>query len=170
MDTPTTKRTAIGSGIGAIVGWLFGGPIGAVGGAAIGGAFSTFSGEYASGVITPKRRLIFARAMETIKDPIELRKLADVFEAQGLTTEARLLRKRASLRELPPETRERRKAAFRRAMASTDPKDILRAAEAFEQEGAIDAAKMLRAHAVAAQTDPSPPGKQVASSRRAQYT
>ena len=144
-----TPRAGVGAGIGALIGFLFGGPVGAGIGALVGGGVAHASGDPGKGVMTPKRKLIYTRAMESIKDPEELKKLADAFAAEGLVGEASLLRKRAALRELPDTTKDKRRAYFRKAMASDKPEVILEVATAFEKEGAIDAGKTLRDHAEA---------------------
>jgi hypothetical protein len=142
-------RTGVGVGLGAAVGFLFGGPMGAGIGALLGGGIAHASESPSKGVMTAKRKLIYTRAMETIKDPGELTKLADAFESEGLPVEATMLRKRAKLRDLPQDTREKRRGFFRKAMASDNPDVITQVAAAFEAEGAIDAAKSLKDHAVA---------------------
>jgi hypothetical protein len=144
-----TTRTGVGAGIGAAVGFLFGGPMGAGIGALLGGGIAHASDSPSKGVMTAKRKLIYTRAMETIKDPTELVKLADAFESEGLPVEGGMLRKRAKLRDLPQDTREKRRGYFRKAMASDNPDVITQVAAAFESEGAIDAAKSLKDHAVA---------------------
>jgi len=142
-------RTGVGAGIGAIVGFAFGGPIGAGAGAILGGAVARASGEAKvdKGVITPRRKIIFARAMEKVGDPVELDKLADAFAGEGLSGYAALLHRRAELRKLPPEVQAKRRAAYRKAMASDNPDAILPVAKAFENAGALDAAKNIRDHA-----------------------
>lgn len=140
-------RTGVGAGIGAVIGFAFGGPVGAGAGALLGGAIAHTSGEAPKGEMTPRRKLIFARAMEAVKDPQELSKLADAFAGEGLPGPAAMLRKRAGLRELPPEVQAKRRAAFRKAMASDNPEVIRSVATAFENVGSIDAAKVLRDHA-----------------------
>ncbi len=142
-------RTGVGVGIGALVGFAFGGPLGAAIGAAIGGGVAHASGDAPKGVMTPKRKLIFAKAMSSIKEPEELLKLADAYEGEGLRAEARALRKRAKLRELPLEVKDKRRIAFRKCMACDNPDLILKIAKAFQDEGALDAAKSLRDHSEA---------------------
>lgn len=141
------SRTGVGAGLGTVVGFLFGGPLGGAIGAVVGGGIAHVSGDPQRGVMTPKRKLIYTRAMETIKDPGELEKLAAAFHGEGLVAEAILLRKRAALRKLPAQTKDMRRAAFRRAMSSDDADTIAQLAGAFESEGALDAAKALREHA-----------------------
>jgi hypothetical protein len=145
------SRTGVGAGIGAFLGFLFGGPLGAGVGAVVGGGIAHASGGTNRGVLTAQRQIIFERAMESIKDPNELKKLADAYAHEGLGVQADLLRKRAALRDLPADTKEQRRVAFRKAMAADDADVILKIAAAFEAEGALDAAKTLRAHGVAVQ-------------------
>ena len=142
------SRTGVGAGLGALAGFIVAGPPGAAMGALLGGGVAhASSGHPSKGVLTPRRKLIFARAMEGIKDPTELQKLADAFAGEGLPTEAAMLRKRAALRDLPADAQEKRRAAFRKAMASDKPDAILVVAKAFEEAGSVDAAKALRDHA-----------------------
>jgi hypothetical protein len=147
-----STRTGIGAGIGAFLGFAFGGPIGAGIGAVVGGGIAHAStGDETKGVLTPRRKLIYKRAMETVSDPDEIRTLAKAFEEEGLRGQAEMLRKRAKLRELPLSKQETRRIAFRKSMACDDPDVILKMALAFQDEGALDAAKALRDHAEAVQ-------------------
>jgi hypothetical protein len=100
------------------------------------------------GVMNPNRQSILDTAL-TSKDvePAQLRALAKVFADNGLPLQADLLEKRAKLRELPPDVKEARKAAFRAAMESTNPAAIRFVADAFETEGATGAAAALRKRA-----------------------
>jgi hypothetical protein len=141
------SRTGVGAGVGAVAGFMLGGPVGAAIGALVGGGVAHVSSDPQKGVMTPKRKLIYTRAMESISSPDDLRKLADAFHGEGLTAEATMLRKRAALRELPKSTAEERRKVFRKAMASDKVEAILQVALLFEQQGAIDAAKALRDHA-----------------------
>ena len=100
-----------------------------------------------SAKLTPERKVIYDNALATIKDPAELRKLADSFQKEGLKKEADMLRKRATLRELPPETKAARKEAYKKGMQSTDKSGVLRLAEAFHLQGATGAAASLRKYA-----------------------
>ena len=143
------KRTGVGAGIGALVGFMLGGPVGAGIGALLGGGLANASPKKPSGEMTPKRKVVYENAMATIKDPKELRDLADVFEKEGLHGQAEMLRKRAGLRELPEATKVARRDAYRRALTSDIPEGIDEVAAAFEEQGAIDAAASLRAHAAA---------------------
>jgi len=99
------------------------------------------------GKVTPERALIFETALNELKDPEKLKKLAEVYKKEGLDAHAELLEKRAKLRELPPEVKSARRDAFKKAMASTDPVKVKYLAEAFEKEGATGAASSLREYA-----------------------
>lgn len=141
------KRTGLGVGIGAIVGFFFGGPLTSGIGALIGGAIANVAPPSHKGEMTPKRKMIYQAAITSTKDPQELRTLADAFEAENLKPWAIMLRKRAALRELPVNIREERKNVYRKALCSDSPEEIETAAKLFENEGAADAAKGLRDHA-----------------------
>ncbi len=142
-------KTGTGAGIGAAIGFfLGGGPIGAGIGALLGGMVAHKTGA-PKGVMTPKRKLVYARAMGRIKDPADLKALADSFAGEGLHAEAAMLRKRAGLRELPPEVAEQRRLVFRRAMASDNATAIRDVAAQFAAAGSTDAAKILHGHAIA---------------------
>ena len=125
-------RTGIGALIGAGVGFVFGGPLGAGIGGLVGAGVAHASGDAPKGVMTPKRQLIFTKAMESMKEPEELCKLADAYEGEGLRIQATALRKRAKLRELPLEVKDKRRIAFRKCMACDDPDLIVKIAKAFQ--------------------------------------
>lgn len=97
--------------------------------------------------MTAERRKVYEAALCTLKEPTKLRQLADAFEAEDCIAEARLLRQRASLRELPPEIKAQRRAVYSRAINSSNVKGILKVASAFAGEGATGAANHLRRHA-----------------------
>jgi hypothetical protein len=142
-------KTGAGAGIGATIGFFTGfGPIGAGIGALIGGVVAARLSK-PSGEMTPRRRLIYTRAMESIKTPADLNTLADSFAGEGLHTEANMLRKRASLRSLPPQLAESRRVILRKAMASDNVQAIRDIASQFANQGSTDAAKMLFNHAIA---------------------
>jgi len=103
----------------------------------------------AKGVLTPERQVIFETALNEVVEPGKLRALAEAFRKQGLTSEALILEKRAKLRELAPEIKEARREVYRKAMSSTDPIAIDTIAKAFEDEGAVGAARNLREYAAA---------------------
>lgn len=80
--------------------------------------------------------------------PVEkMRELANAFEKARCYPQARMLRLRINLEELPAEKKDERRAIFQRAMESKNHAAVLRVAQAFEQEGATTSASRLRAHA-----------------------
>lgn len=113
------------------------------------GAFAANSKKESpsKGVVTPERALIFEAALNELKEPEKLRKLAKVFRDEGLPAQADLLEKRAKLRELPEETKKMRKEVFRKGMSSQDPVAVKKLADVFESEGATGAAFALREYA-----------------------
>jgi hypothetical protein len=149
MTDILTLRNGLGAAIGSAVGFvLAGGPFGASIGALLGGAVAHTSGVSAQrGELTPKRKLIFQRAMETIKDPKDLVKIADAFAAEGLKDEALALRKRAKLRGLSKEERDKRSYAYKKAMSSDNPEAIDKLADAFLHDSSFTAARNLKEHA-----------------------
>jgi len=100
------------------------------------------------GVLTPERQLVFETAINELKEPDKLRKLAVIFKEQGLPGQADLLEKRAKLRELPHETKVARRDIFRKAMGSQDPVAVRKLADVFEHQGATGAAGELRKYAI----------------------
>ena len=150
IEKVVNKRTGLGAGIGAIVGFFFGGgPVGATVGALVGGALAGAAPKSTKGVMTPKRKLLFESAMSTAKTADYLRGLAEAFENEGFKAEAIMLRKRATLREMPANLRDARREVFRKMMACDDPEEIDKCAEVFAGEAQTDAAKSLRDHAEA---------------------
>ncbi len=79
--------------------------------------------------------------------PDTFRRLAQSFEDGGLFVQARLLRARASMRELGREQLEARKAVIRKALASRDPSLLEKMGDACEQAGMTVAAGKMRVHA-----------------------
>lgn len=98
------------------------------------------------GVMTPERKEFFEKSLK-LKDPIKLRTVADSYQKMGLKTEANELRKRAALREAPKELKDKRTAAFQKAISSTDPNKVSVVANAFHAIGAYEAAQKLRNYA-----------------------
>jgi hypothetical protein len=90
---------------------------------------------------------VYESALKSLKDPGQLRLLADAFEKQNFVAAAAMLRKRASLRELPAEVKGERRKIFRAAMASKDAPAVRELASRFEGDGATGAAECLRRHA-----------------------
>lgn len=99
------------------------------------------------GVLTPEREAAFENAMNRVLDSTQLRKLASAFEGEGLAEQASLLRKRAALRDLPKDVKQKRRDIFKRALASKNKKAVLETASAFEGEGCIGVAEKLREYA-----------------------
>jgi hypothetical protein len=97
--------------------------------------------------LTPEREAIYVAALRSLKDPVKLRALATSFDAEGLKVEAELLRKRASLRDLPPETKKARRESFKKGMSSKDADGVEKLALAFESQGASGAAAALKEYA-----------------------
>lgn len=97
--------------------------------------------------LTPERQKTYEAALATMKDPEALRTLADAFQKEGLVPQAEMLRKRAALRELPPEVKEQRREALRKGLKSTDVEGIKKLAAAFSKEGASGAADSLLQYA-----------------------
>ncbi|MGA7119354.1 MAG: hypothetical protein WBY94_04610 [Polyangiaceae bacterium] len=109
--------------------------------------FGAWKKSEKKGVLTPEREKVYKAALAELHVPSELRKLADVFEAQGLAVEATMLRRRADLREQTPEQKRARRDAFDKGLASEDVGAVERLADAFESITATGAAKALRKHA-----------------------
>lgn len=110
-------------------------------------AWKKKKGTHQYGVLTPDRELIYNRAMNNLQDPVKLRKLAAGFKEQGLKPQAEMLEKRAGLRELPRDVKEKRREAFKKLMQSDDIKKILEAAQVFEEQSATGSALRLRERA-----------------------
>ena len=148
MEDILNKRVGLGAGIGGLVGFLFAGPVGGAAGALAGGALAKMSPKSKRGEMTEDRETAYREAMNNEKaTPEELEELASVFQAEGLAAEAEMLLGRASLRRLPPEILEQRKAIFRKAMTSENPEEIREFAASFEGGHAFKGAETLRQHA-----------------------
>ncbi len=96
---------------------------------------------------TPERKTVYTRMMNSPTDPQTLRTAADTFAKDGLTKQADMLRKRATLRELPADIKAARQQVFKKAMNSQDPDAIEMVAKAHEKVGAEGAAEALRVQA-----------------------
>ena len=143
-----TANTGMGVAIGAVFGAVFGGPIGAAIGGTIGGAIAHTAPRVSlRNEMTPKLKLLYEFHMTSTSDPGELRKLAEAFDREGHRMNARMLRARADLRELPEEEKQVRRVAIARAYACDNPDTIDEMAQIFEDVCALDAAKALRTHA-----------------------
>ncbi len=98
--------------------------------------------------LTPARAAAFDKAMNDMTlTPDQLRGLAQAFEKAGLEKMALALRKRAALKEAPPDVKAARRDVFTKALNSSDPTFIEKVADAHEQIGAVGAAQDLRLHA-----------------------
>jgi hypothetical protein len=101
------------------------------------------------GMMTAERNHLYTSALRsTVMSADQYTTLAKAFEENGLPAEALLLRKRAALRAMPESARAERKAAIRKALASSDPDMIEKIASICEQQGASGSAKTLRIHAI----------------------
>lgn len=146
----TISRSGFGLGVGAFMGYVFGGLSGAGMGAAAGLALAAMSHpEAEKGVFTAERKALFERAMQSEGDPEKIEKLAEAFEHEELRVQAELLRQRAALRRLPPEQVKKREQWFYRALCSSKPEAVDKLAEQYKNEGAIVAYRVLRDHAAA---------------------
>ena len=114
--------------------------------------------------MTAERRVLLDTLINTPQTPATLKTMADAYEKEGLKSEAATLRKKAALRELPDDVKERRKQVFRDAMKSSDPAAVLSVAAAFEKEGYTGNAAALREYAAslkkAAQAAPKAAAKE----------
>jgi hypothetical protein len=99
------------------------------------------------GVLTPEREKAYKSALENLKVPDALRKLADVYEKEGLEIEAAMLRRRADLHAQPRATKKAHREAFDKGMRSSDVEAVERLADAFESMTATGSAAALRRHA-----------------------
>lgn len=98
--------------------------------------------------MTPERTIVYNHALANLKDPEKLRTLSAAFEGEGLTEQADMLLKRASLRELPKDVKDSRRYIYRQGMASLNPDEVIALADSFEKEGCTGACAALRARAV----------------------
>lgn len=102
------------------------------------------NGHGSYGIMTPERETMYLNALEHLKDPERLRKLAGEFEKEGLPLNAKMLRGRADWRDRSPETILRHNELFDKAMKSVKVDGILEVARAFESMTATVKAKQLR--------------------------
>lgn len=122
-------------------------PIVGVGVASLAGLTWYRRRKSAHGQMTPEREKVYQTALHETRDPSKIRQMAATFDRVGLKAAAEMLRKRANLRELPPEVKEARQAVMKKALASTDKQKVMNVANAFEGEGAMGVAERLRQHA-----------------------
>jgi len=99
------------------------------------------------GKMTPDREKLFQQALRETKDPLKLKALAKEFRSHGLNAPAEMLEKRAALKELPTEIKDKRNAVVTRTLALKDPKIVKTIAASFEGEGCVGLAQKLREYA-----------------------
>lgn len=98
--------------------------------------------------MTLQQRKVYNAAISgSLKDPDKLRRLSDAFAGEGFIPEARLLRQRAALRELPHHVKQARRQVWKKAMSSKNKAGVLTMADAYEKEGCTSAAARLREYA-----------------------
>lgn len=140
------KKIGLGLGLGAGALLFLGAPI-LLPVALAGGAIYKYRGSKPKG-LTPEQKKIYENALKSKSmTPAQLRQLAEGFLKAGAKEEASLLKKRAKLREMPPEVHSARKQVMKAALKSTNISGIEGVAAAFEGEGATGCAAKLRAHA-----------------------
>jgi hypothetical protein len=110
-------------------------------------AYGAYKKSSSKGVLTPEREAAYKSALENLKVPEALRKLANVYEAEGLEIEASMLRRRADLHAQPRNTKKAHREAYDKGMASSDVEAVERLADAFESMTATGSAAALRRHA-----------------------
>lgn len=100
---------------------------------------------------TPAHEKVFLYHMtEVVKkdgSPItanDLRTLAAAYEEKGFDGKAKLLRKRAKLRELPEETKQERVRIFRNVCNCVDPDKIEKMILVYEEEGCLGTVATLK--------------------------
>jgi hypothetical protein len=99
------------------------------------------------GFMDEERDRIYRECL-TGRVPVDrMRDIARALEKARCFPQAKMLRLRIGLKELPPEEQEQRRAFFEKGMVSKNKDAILRLAEAFENEGATTSAAKLRRHA-----------------------
>lgn len=98
--------------------------------------------------LSPKHEMIFKNAMLS-HDAAAIKKVAEGFRKLGFRAESDVLIQRANLRSAPPALKAARRAAFKNALACTDPDAVDKVADAYAKYGATDSAQNLRNHAKA---------------------
>ena len=145
---PDISRAVLGVGIASTMGWIMGGLRGAGVGAAVGLALSRVAKPVTKkGVVDDERRALYRRAMRLIESPEQLEQIAAAFAVEELPAHAEMLRRKAALRRLPPDTARERRLTFLRGLASSKPESVERLAATYHVEGALVAARALREHA-----------------------
>jgi hypothetical protein len=100
--------------------------------------------EYQSG-LSPEQQAMFDAAVTHLQDSKLLIRLAGEFESKHFDKQAKLLKKRAALLNMPPEIKKKYQTVFVQALESNDYQFISRVAKAFEEQGAFFTAKRLYA-------------------------
>ena len=151
MDPNDTAKKLAPSVAGAGIGFFVAGPPGALVGAGIGALssiiYSFVTPEVETIPLDDYHAQIFNEAVTKLKDPEKLNSLANAFDEVGKNAQADLLRKRAALRELPPDVKKARKAEFKRLLSSKDAAEVEAAANKAASEGATGQAEALRNYA-----------------------
>lgn len=143
----TISRSGFGVGVGAFMGYIFGGAPGAGFGAAAGLALAAMSApDGEKGVMTEERKKLYDLMMLSEEDAAKIEKVAEAFDKEELKVHADLLRARAALRRLTPEAAKKREEWFYRALCSSKPDKVETLAATYKQEGAIIAYKTLSMH------------------------
>lgn len=141
------KKLGTAAGVGAVAALVIGAPV-LVPVALAGGGILLYKykgkDQKYSPCMTVERIKIYEQALATLKDQDKLRKLADEFEKAGCLKEADHLRKRATLRDLPPDVKQRNRSIFKKALKSTNPDAVSDVAGEFEKMGADGVAYNLR--------------------------
>jgi hypothetical protein len=115
---------------------------------AAGAAYGVWRHKKHAKGMTPIRKATFEALLKDPKVTADkLTTMAKEFEAAGLKAEGAELKKRASILTAPPATLEARKAAFKKAMNSTDQAAVKKMAEVFHKVGHYEAATKLRNYA-----------------------
>jgi len=107
--------------------------------------------------LNPDQERLYQAALVNLRDPAKLRQLAQAFDKEGFREQADMLYKRAHLKDLPKEIIKARNELFHKAMASRNLEIVRKVADAFEQEGATNAAAKLREHILAVESEPKVP-------------
>ena len=97
--------------------------------------------------MTPDRKALFHTYLSECKDPAELRRMATVFQREGLKGEALALEIVAKRQELPQAVKDQRRTIFRQTLQSKDPVAVENMAKVFEQEYCLRAARELYEYA-----------------------
>lgn len=99
-----------------------------------------------TGTMTPDRQAIYEQTLKS-DNPEAMHTMANVFQSQGLTAQANVIRKRAGLLTLPASTKLAREQVFHRAMASTNKSAVTKIAGEFMKQGCTSTAQALYKYA-----------------------